>query len=58
MYEATISFSGIISMTKGEKRELSNPEVIQDLLDAGYIKECKTEKKAEGLKAKIKNSKH
>lgn len=37
MYKALISFSGLISMTVGEVREISDQAIVKDLLDAGYI---------------------
>lgn len=45
MYKALISFSGVISMRKGEVKAITDKEVIADLLRAGYIEEVKTEKK-------------
>ena len=33
------NFSGLISMTKGEERELNNELLLKDLLKAGYIEE-------------------
>lgn len=36
-YMATVSFSGIISMHKGEVREVSDSSLIEDLTKAGYI---------------------
>lgn len=44
MYKAEISFTGIISMTKGDVREISDVSLANDLLKAGYIKQV-TEKK-------------
>lgn len=44
-YKATTSFSGIISMGTGEIRDISNPPVEQDLLNAGYIVPVEEEKK-------------
>ena len=43
MYLATKSFSGRITMTAGERREISDPAVVADLLKAGYIIEYKAE---------------
>ena len=37
MYRALISFSGLVSMVKGEVKEISNMEVVKDLLNCGYI---------------------
>ena len=50
MYIATKSFSGHITMTAGERREISDPALVADLLKAGYIIEYKAEEKAEGEK--------
>ena len=44
MYKSLISFSGIISMTVGEIKEITDKEVVKDLLQAGYIEEIKTTK--------------
>lgn len=50
LYRAKVSFSGLITMYKGETRELTNEEIINDLLKAKYIEEAKetkvTKKKA------------
>ena len=54
MYQALISFSGLISMTKGEIRKLSNPDLIQDLLKAHFIEEYKINES----KTEIKEKKH
>lgn len=40
-YKATVSFSGKISMTGGEVREISDSSLAKDLLKAGYIIEHK-----------------
>ena len=40
-YEALVSFSGIISMGKGEVREIADEKIVKDLLKAKYIKEVK-----------------
>lgn len=47
-YEALVSFTGVITMIKGEVRELADPLIIKDLLQAKYIKKVtprKTTKK-------------
>ena len=36
-YKALVSFAGKISMAKGQVREISNQELISDLLKAKYI---------------------
>ena len=40
-YKALITFSGIISMEKGEVRDISDLAVAYDLLKAGYIERIK-----------------
>jgi hypothetical protein len=45
MYRALTSFSGIISMSKGEVREIKDKNLIKDLLQAKYIEEVKDTKK-------------
>lgn len=52
MYKALISFSGQISMTEGEVREISDQSLVMDLLKAGYIEEVKSEKKPVMIKSK------
>lgn len=39
--KALISFSGALTMAKGEVREYGNKEVISDLVRAGYVEEVK-----------------
>ena len=36
-YKALISFSGLISMSMGEVREIADQKIVNDLLKAGYI---------------------
>jgi len=38
-YKAIKSFSGLVSMKKGEVREIENDNIVKDLLNAGYIEE-------------------
>lgn len=40
-YKALVGFSGIVSMAKDEVKEFTDQNVIDDLLNAGYIKEVK-----------------
>ena len=47
MYKALKSFSGLVSMRKGEVRDISNLAYAKDLLNAKYIEEIKTEAKSE-----------
>lgn len=52
-YRALISFSGLLSMSLGDVREISDKYVVKDLLKAGYIeelKETKTKKEVKGKK--------
>lgn len=37
-YKALVSFTGAITMKKGEVRSISNPTLVKDLLKAKYIK--------------------
>jgi hypothetical protein len=37
LYKATVSFSGVMAMHKGEVREISDPALVDDLSKAGYI---------------------
>ena len=41
LVKAKHSFAGVISMGKGEERELSEGAVLKDLLSAGYVEEVK-----------------
>ena len=49
-YKALVSFSGEISMAKGEVRELSDSPIVKSLLEANYIEQDK--KKARKTEAK------
>lgn len=40
-YKALVSFSGIVSMAAGEVRDITDPLVAKDLLQAGYIEQLK-----------------
>lgn len=37
LYKATVSFSGVISWSKGKVGEISDQTLVDDLLKAGYI---------------------
>ena len=55
MYKALVSFSGAVSMSKGEQKEISDEAIVADLLSAGYIEkvaEVKTEKPKSAKKGK------
>lgn len=43
-YKALKSFSGLVSMHKGETREITDKYIISDLLQAHYIEEVKETK--------------
>lgn len=56
MYEALKSFSGAVSMSVGDVRDISDVNIAKDLLRAGYIREIKpaVKGKAEQPKAEAK----
>ena len=56
MYRALKSFSGLVSMRKGEVKEIKNEKIVKDLLRARYIEEVKTkaEPKTEIIKSEHK----
>lgn len=41
LYKALVSFTGLISMSEGESREISDSSLANDLLKAGYIEMVK-----------------
>lgn len=41
MYRAKISFTGLITMKKGEEKEIKDKKIVKDLLKSGYIEEIK-----------------
>lgn len=43
MFKALKSFSGKISMAKGQVKDIRDEAIIKDLLNAGYIEEVKEE---------------
>ena len=56
-YKALKSFSGLVSMKKGDVKEIKDQEIVKDLLRAGYIEEIggdkpKTEKSSKPSKNK------
>lgn len=53
-YIALTSFSGAISMYKGEERELKSKNIIEDLLRAGYIEETTNEEVNEVVESEDK----
>lgn len=44
MYKALKSFSGIITMNRGQVKEINDKKIVKDLLMAGYIEEVKPTK--------------
>ena len=44
VYRAKVSFCGLVTMRKGEEKEIKDKDIVKDLLKAGYIEEVKTEK--------------
>ncbi len=44
-YKALVSFSGQISMTVDEVREITDQAIVKDLLKAGYIEAIQEAKK-------------
>ena len=57
MYKALVSFSGRISMVKGEVRDINDPVVVADLLKAKYIVDLEAKKKAAEAAAKTQPKK-
>lgn len=52
---AVENFSGLISMSKGDERELDNEFLLNDLLRAGYIeKVAPVQQKKRGAKSESK----
>ena len=54
-YKALVSFAGKITMGKGEVREISNKELISDLLKAKYI--APAEEVVEEVEVPVQNKK-
>lgn len=58
-YRALTSFSGLISMSTGEIRDIEDASIAKDLLKIGYIEEYNptqiTEKNTENKKKRGKN---
>lgn len=42
--KALLSFSGLISMRKGEIREIKDKTIYADLIKAGYVEQIKEQK--------------
>ena len=59
MFKALKSFSGKISMAKGQVKDIKDENIIKDLLNAGYIEEVKEEvskvkKEVEKIETEVK----
>lgn len=52
MYRALLSFSGVVSMAMGEVKEITDQDIANDLLNAGYIEEVKEANTQQVEKAK------
>ena len=52
MFKALKSFSGVITMNKGQVKEIKDKNIIKNLLDAGYIEEIKPVKEVKTTKKK------
>lgn len=52
MFKALVTFSGKVSMAKGQVREIKDEAIIEDLLKAGYIEEIKSVKEVKPTKKK------
>lgn len=50
MYKARVSFGGLVSMRRGEVRDISDKELVRDLLSANYIEEVKSSKTSNAKK--------
>jgi hypothetical protein len=53
MYKALVSFSGSISMSKGQVKEIKDKEIIKDLIKAKYIEEVPQEKEVKKIKKSV-----
>ena len=57
MYRALISFSGLVSMGKGDVGEIPDKTVAMDLLNCGYIEAVEEVKQPEPPKKKTTKKK-
>ncbi|MBS4958502.1 MAG: hypothetical protein KHZ99_15875 [Clostridium sp.] len=46
--KALVNFAGAFSMYKGEVKECSDKDILQDLLKAGYVEKVKATNKKDG----------
>ena len=54
--KALKSFSGAVSMSRGQEKEISDKYLLSDLLNAGYVVEAKDTETAEKPKKKAKKA--
>lgn len=57
MYKANKSFSGVVTMKKGDVREIKDVEVAKDLIRAGYVIELADESKPKTTSSKKSSKK-
>ncbi len=43
--KALVGFSGVVTMSKDEELEIKDKEIVEDLLQAGFVEEIKDTKK-------------
>lgn len=59
-YRALVSFTGVLSMVKGEVREITDDTIVKDLIKSGYIVDLsekqKTAKSSKSGKSKVGES--
>lgn len=53
---AVTNFSGAISMSKGEERDITNDVLLKDLLQAGYVEEVATSQDDKSQKKGVKSN--
>lgn len=56
-YRALVSFTGVLSMVKGEVRDITNEEVAKDLVKCGYITDLSEKQKTTKGSKSSKSSK-
>lgn len=56
-YRALKSFSGLVSMVKGEVREIEDEYIVKDLLRCGYIADLGEKQKAAAKSSKSTKAK-
>ncbi len=48
LVKALVSFCGVVSMTGGEVKDITEKPIVDDLVKAGYVEKVKKEKKKVG----------